>query len=99
MQAFLTDQECWMRHLKLDPSSGLDPPSIRLRAAAGFGAADYFVSGYWVWSKIIENLALVGYGPNNMFMFGYDWRLSPKKLQERDNYFQQVSERNTASEP
>jgi len=86
-QAFLSDRDCWATHLRLDAETGLDPENIRLRAAQGFGAADYFIGNYWVWSKIIENLALVGYGPNNMYMFGYDWRLSPRRLQERDNYF------------
>ncbi len=35
---------------------GLDPDGVRVRAAQGIDAADYFVPGYWVWAKIIENL-------------------------------------------
>ena len=46
-----------------------------MRAAEGFEAADYVVGGYWVWSKMIENLADIGYDPSNMHMAAYDWRL------------------------
>jgi phospholipid:diacylglycerol acyltransferase len=31
------------------------------RAAVGLEAADYVIGGYWVWGKIIENLAEIGY--------------------------------------
>ncbi len=34
----------------------------------GFEAADYVLGGYWVWSKLIENLADVGYDPSTMHM-------------------------------
>ena len=27
----------------------------------GFESADYLVGGYWVWGKLIENLADIGY--------------------------------------
>lgn len=50
-------------------------------------AADYFVTGYWVWAKIIENLAAIGYDSNNMHLASYDWRLSFSNLEVRDKYF------------
>lgn len=50
-------------------------------------AADYFITGYWVWAKIIENLATIGYDTNNMHFASYDWRLSFSNLEVRDNYF------------
>lgn len=30
----------------LDHETGLDPPDIKLRAAMGFDATDFFVTGY-----------------------------------------------------
>lgn len=43
-----------------------------------------------MWSKIIENLAVVGYDPNNLFLAAYDWRLSYWNLEERDGYFSRL---------
>jgi len=85
VQNFLQDRDCWLRHLKLDPLTGLDPqdPEIRLRAAQGFEAADYLISNYWVWAHLITNLADVGYDSSTMHMFAYDWRLAPKQLEQR----------------
>lgn len=42
---------------------------------------------YWVWSKILENLADLEYDSNTMTMEAYDWRLGMKMLEERDSYF------------
>lgn len=64
----------------------MDPENIRLRSAQGFEAADYVMSTYWVWEKIIENLADVGYDSSNMLMMPYDWRLSFAVLETRDGY-------------
>ncbi|CAM0138431.1 unnamed protein product [Umbelopsis sp. WA50703] len=86
-KAVLFDKACWTQHLKLDAVTGLDPEGIKLRAAQGLDAADYFVTGYWVWAKIIENLAAIGYDSNMMFLASYDWRLSYHNLEVRDNFF------------
>ena len=86
-KAFLADSECWRRHLMLDPRTGLDPENVRVRAAQGFAAADNFVGAYWVWAKIIENLADVGYDRSTMTMMSYDWRLGFEHLETRDGYF------------
>ncbi len=86
-RAFLADSECWRRHLMLDPRTGKDPEHIRVRAAQGFAAADNFVGAYWVWAKIIENLADVGYDRSTMTMMSYDWRLGFEHLESRDGYF------------
>ncbi|KAI9286848.1 Lecithin:cholesterol acyltransferase-domain-containing protein [Umbelopsis sp. AD052] len=86
-KAVLFDKACWTQHLKLDPVTGLDPEGIRLRAAQGLDAADYFVTGYWVWAKIIENLAAIGYDSNMMYLASYDWRLSYHNLEVRDKFF------------
>lgn len=73
--------------MSLDPYTGSDPPSVRLRSAQGFEAADYFMATYWVWSKLIENFADVGYDGSLMTMMSYDWRLAYPVLEERDGYF------------
>lgn len=44
-KAVLLDKDCWISNLRLDPETGLDPEGVRLRAAQGLEAADYFVQG------------------------------------------------------
>ena len=87
MRAMVLDMKSWKRHIMLDESTGLDPAGIKLRAAQGFDAADFFITGYWIWNKILENLATIGYDPNNAFTAAYDWRLSYGNLEIRDKYF------------
>ncbi|KAH0565318.1 hypothetical protein GP486_001279 [Trichoglossum hirsutum] len=87
MRALVLNRESWKQHIVLDKSTGLDPPGIKLRAAQGFDAADFFVTGYWIWSKILENLASIGYDPANSYIAAYDWRLSYSNLEVRDHYF------------
>ncbi|KAJ2007291.1 phospholipid:diacylglycerol acyltransferase [Coemansia thaxteri] len=86
-KAILLDKECWVQHMMLDKKTGLDPPGIKLRAAKGLDAADYFITGYWIWGKAIENLAVLGYDSNDMALAAYDWRLSYYDLERRDQYF------------
>ncbi|CEP09805.1 hypothetical protein [Parasitella parasitica] len=45
---------------------------------------------YWIWAKIIENLAYIGYDNNNMHLASYDWRLSFSNLEIRDQYFSRL---------
>lgn len=87
MRALVLDKEIWKRHIMLDKRTGLDPPSVKLRAAQGFDATDFFITGYWIWNKIFENLASIGYDPTNSFTAAYDWRLSYQNLEVRDQYF------------
>ena len=87
MRALVLNKASWKRHIMLDPDTGLDPPGIKIRAAQGFDAADFFITGYWIWNKILENLASIGYDPTNAFTAAYDWRLSYKNLEIRDQYF------------
>jgi phospholipid:diacylglycerol acyltransferase len=87
MRALVLDQAAWKRHIMLDKETGLDPPGIKLRAAQGFDATDFFITGYWIWNKILENLATIGYDPTNAFTASYDWRLSYINLEKRDKYF------------
>ncbi|KAH6890954.1 Lecithin:cholesterol acyltransferase-domain-containing protein [Thelonectria olida] len=87
MKALVMDKEVWKKHIMLDKQTGLDPPNLKLRAAQGFDATDFFVTGYWIWNKIFENLASIGYDPTNSFTAAYDWRLSYANLEVRDQYF------------
>ncbi|KAL2358409.1 Lecithin:cholesterol acyltransferase-domain-containing protein [Cryomyces antarcticus] len=87
MRALVLDKTSWKRHIMLDKITGLDPPGIKLRAAQGFDAADFFITGYWIWNKILENLATIGYDPTNAFTAAYDWRLSYMNYEVRDQYF------------
>jgi phospholipid:diacylglycerol acyltransferase len=62
LQALLSDRMCWLRHMELDPATGLDPPGRKLRAPSGLESAEWVLfKGYWIWSKVIENLAEIGY--------------------------------------
>ncbi|MCJ1450675.1 hypothetical protein MMC28_001008 [Mycoblastus sanguinarius] len=90
MRALVLDKASWKRHIMLDKITGLDPPGVKLRAAQGFDAADFFITGYWIWSKILENLATLGYDPTNAFTAAYDWRLSCANLEHRDHYFSRL---------
>ncbi|KAH7325104.1 Lecithin:cholesterol acyltransferase-domain-containing protein [Stachybotrys elegans] len=90
MRALVMDKENWKRHIMLDKRTGLDPPLIKLRAAQGFDASDFFITGYWIWSKILENLATIGYDPTNSFTAAYDWRLSYPNLEIRDQFFSRL---------
>ncbi|EPS98702.1 hypothetical protein FOMPIDRAFT_60813 [Fomitopsis schrenkii] len=81
------NKEKWMAAVMLDPVTGLDPPGAKVRSAEGIHAASNFVYGYWLWSKIVENLAVVNYDTNNLHLASYDWRLSYWNLEERDGYF------------
>mmetsp|Transcript_670 Transcript_670/g.1073 ORF Transcript_670/g.1073 Transcript_670/m.1073 type:complete len:691 (-) Transcript_670:39-2111(-) len=89
-RTFFADRDCWQKHLQLHPQTGMDPDNIRVRSAQGFEAADHFIATYWVWSKLIENLADVGYDGTSMSMLSYDWRLGYEYLESRDGYFSKL---------
>ncbi|KAF9453994.1 LACT-domain-containing protein [Macrolepiota fuliginosa MF-IS2] len=84
------NKEKWIAAMMLDPVTGLDPPDVKIRAAEGIDAASTFIQGYWIWSKIVENLAVVNYDTNNLHLAPYDWRLSLYNLEERDGYFSKL---------
>lgn len=90
LRTMILDKGCWLKHVMLDPTTGLDPPGFKLRAAQGFELSDFFVAGYWIWNKILQNLAVIGYGPNNMITASYDWRLAYLDLEKRDGYFSKL---------
>ncbi|CBH18356.1 phospholipid:diacylglycerol acyltransferase-like protein, putative [Trypanosoma brucei gambiense DAL972] len=82
-----TDPACYMKLFSLDKGTGFDPPGVKIRPDMGFGAADFFMPGYWVWAKIFVNLADIGYDPQSMGISSYDWRLSPRGIHRRDGYY------------
>lgn len=41
-------------------------------------------------SKVVENLAVVNYDTNNLYLAPYDWRLSYYNLEVRDGYFSKL---------
>ncbi|KAJ7129012.1 phospholipid:diacylglycerol acyltransferase [Mycena crocata] len=84
------NRDKWIAAMMLDPVTGLDPPGAKIRAAEGIDAASSFIQGYWIWSKIVENLAVVNYDTNNLHLAPYDWRLSYYNLEERDGYFSKL---------
>ena len=86
VQRWLMERFCVLEHMSLDPFTGLDPEGIRIRAAQGFEAADFFLANYWVFNPLIENLADIGYDAGMMSIETYDWRLAFPKLEERDGY-------------
>mmetsp|Transcript_41719 Transcript_41719/g.116291 ORF Transcript_41719/g.116291 Transcript_41719/m.116291 type:complete len:605 (-) Transcript_41719:187-2001(-) len=86
-RALVGNITCWLEHMALDPMTGLDPPSKKVRAVEGFSGADYFMPGYWLWGKLLESAAAIGYNPSNIQMMCYDWRLPYSALERRDRYF------------
>jgi phospholipid:diacylglycerol acyltransferase len=90
VRTIATQKDMWIKHLSLDPHTGLDPHGIKVRAAEGLDAASYFVSGYWIWARIIENLAAIGYDTNDLWLASYDWRLSFHNLEVRDKFFSRL---------
>eukprot|EP00931_Biecheleriopsis_adriatica_P042198 TRINITY_DN24054_c0_g1_i1.p1 TRINITY_DN24054_c0_g1~~TRINITY_DN24054_c0_g1_i1.p1 ORF type:complete len:547 (+),score=62.73 TRINITY_DN24054_c0_g1_i1:211-1851(+) len=93
-QSLMRDPDCWVRHLSLNSTTGLDPlqrphlnRSIRVRPSQGFESADFFLGGYWLWGLMIEALADIGYDQNSMHMASYDWRLAFSDMELRDRYF------------
>ncbi|CAD2220430.1 phospholipid:diacylglycerol acyltransferase [Angomonas deanei] len=89
----LTDPMCWLELFSLNVTTGSDKDHIKVRADSGFTSVEYFVPGYWVWAKVLINLADIGYDPQSMSVVTYDWRLSPKRTHERDGFFYHI--RNT----
>lgn len=75
LKAIITSQATWIKAMSLDPDTGLDRQYYRTRAVQGVEAASSFMPGFWLWSKIIENLAVLDYS-SDLYMAAYDWRLS-----------------------
>lgn len=99
-QRLLTDKACWLETMALDPETGTDPrvkdgagSRVRLRAVPGLAGVDYFLPGYGVWARLIEELAAAGYDANTLAAEPYDWRLSIAALEDRDGLFTRMRSR------
>jgi hypothetical protein len=60
------------------------------QASAFFRSTFRFSShfaGFWVFGKLIQNLADIGYDSSLLYSANYDWRLSPQLLETRDGYY------------
>ncbi|GAA6018214.1 hypothetical protein JCM11491_005636 [Sporobolomyces phaffii] len=90
VRSIVTSKEAWVRAMSLDPITGLDPEGYKVRAAQGLDAATAFMPGYWIWQKVIENLAVLNYDHDDLAMNSYDWRLSYYNLEVRDRYFSRL---------
>eukprot|EP00948_MAST-09A_sp_MAST-9A-sp1_P001071 g1071.t1 len=93
MYSLLRNPTCWLEHMSLNHSTWGDKEGIKLRASSGLGAADYFLPGLrqtYVLGNLISELAAVGYDENSMYLASYDWRLSPRELENRDMYFSRL---------
>jgi hypothetical protein len=69
--------------MELDEVTGLDPPDRMVRAAQDLASVEV-VFGLEMWKHVVDELVLMGYNPNNMAAFPYDWRLAPMDLERRD---------------
>ena len=78
------DSSCWLEHISLNTTTGLDPEGIKVRPAEGMSNVEYFMPGFWLWAIITESLADIGYDSSDMYAHTYDWRLSPELLEKRD---------------
>ncbi|KAL1406370.1 phospholipid:diacylglycerol acyltransferase [Vanrija albida] len=93
IRAVLTDKDRWVQAIAIDLETGLDPPGHKVRAAQGIDAASEFIQGFWIWQKVVQNLATIGYDTNTMDMAAYDWRLSFYNLEIRDAFLSRLKSR------
>lgn len=93
IRAVLTDKDRWVEAIGIDLDTGLDPPEHKVRAAQGLDAASEFIQGYWIWQKVVQNLATIGYDTDTMDMAAYDWRLAYYNLEIRDFFLTRLKSR------
>ena len=83
------DPSCLRRHLALNKSTWDDLDDVSVRASTGLSAADAF-GPLNLWGELLRNLAILDYDERSVHLLGYDWRLSPRRLQRRDGWFTQL---------
>ena len=49
-----------------------------------------FIDSSWVWARIIQNLATLGYDSNNIILSSYDWRLGFSAQETSDSYYSKL---------
>ncbi|SGY34421.1 BQ5605_C002g01628 [Microbotryum silenes-dioicae] len=85
IRALITSKDTWVKAMSLDEHTGLDPIGYKVRAAQGLDAATAFMPGYWIWQKVIENLAVINYDHNDMHLMScrfspVDWLTSDRLI-------------------
>lgn len=83
------DPACLRKHLALNKTTWDDLDGISVRASTGLSAADAF-GPLNLWGELLRNLAMLDYDERSVRLLGYDWRLSPRRLQQRDGWFTQL---------
>jgi hypothetical protein len=59
LRQLVLDTKCWLRHMKLsDEYTGLETPGIKLRAASGLEAADYFIGRFCCGRVVVPKIVL-----------------------------------------
>mmetsp|Transcript_3069 Transcript_3069/g.5362 ORF Transcript_3069/g.5362 Transcript_3069/m.5362 type:complete len:617 (+) Transcript_3069:79-1929(+) len=95
------DPACWLECMSLGPDQR-DPDHCRVRADEGLKgimelSGNQIVGnflGITVFEWLIKYLAdEYGYDGSSLFGMGYDWRLSPGRLQQRDKFFTRLKAR------
>jgi len=98
IESLTIDPRCWLECMKLGQNQS-DPEGCKVRVDEGLGAISNIVSGglvtgFWgitVYEWLIKYLAeALGYDINSIIPMGYDWRLSPGRLQDRDHFFSRM---------
>lgn len=54
-KAIITRKEEWIAAMALDAETGLDNLHYKVRAVQGLEGASSFITGFWLWSKVIES--------------------------------------------
>lgn len=90
VQSLLLDVDCWLDHITPSPSTGLDKPGVRVRAASGLGAADAFLGVFSLWRGLLRSLARLGYDESAVHLASFDWRMRFPDLERRDRWFSRL---------
>jgi len=88
----------WMQHMRLKADGISDPDGIKVRAMKGLKGCAYLEphsvmhSLSYVMGPLFDTLKDAGYTSKNLKAAPYDWRLSPRMLEERDMYFTELKQ-------
>jgi hypothetical protein len=84
----------WLQHIALLDDMQSEHPGVKVRNIDGLAGVDYLSPGAltsfvsYVFGPVINALQDAGYeGGKNLDAAPYDWRLAPKAMEERDQYF------------
>jgi len=90
-------QRAWVAHMILAADGYSDPSDrIRIRPMQGINGVDYLChevvakqqSIYYAY--LFHSLIDIGFDTTTLFGMGYDWRIPPQKLMERDGFFLKI---------